>query len=329
MSNQVDVRSVEALEGFEESLGRAQDGLQEFLATAKAQVSTLLDWINDREHEAQRNLSRAEERLEWARSGLADCQDSGSYDDEEGPPDCSSWEDEVSFAQREMNEALDRLDLVRRVRDEMRGAAEDFLGGARELRTVSDERMRLARLYLQAKSRELHAYLSVASPVGATGFASSPHASDGTTGIAFSTGLPASRHVVERKSRFAERGVVPVSLDDIPAEALGFLSKDDFRKYSYDQMLNGVRRFDREVRPAVEAGQGRDYFRAKDREVGVDYQHGLERLYDAFYGSEPIRVTKLKSGRYDVTNGRHRLFVAKQAGLRSLPMRVSEETTDT
>ena len=116
-----------------------------------------------------------------------------------------------------------------------------------------------------------------------------------------------------------------INVAEIPDEQIGPLSKDDFHKYSYDEMLAGALRFDREVRPAIETGSERDYFQAKDREAGSEYEHGLERLYDVFYGSEPIRLTKLKNGRLEITNGRHRLFVAKQAGIRTIPASLAEE----
>ena len=321
MAGEVDVRSVEALEALEESLGRAQNGVETFLAEARAQTGAVLEWVTQREHDAHRAVSQAEDRLSWAQDGLSDCA-SSSYDDDEGPPDCSSWEEQVSDARYELNEAVDRLVEVQRIAGQVRGAAEDFLHTARGLDRVSDEHMRLARLYLQTKARALHSYravgLSAAPAVAATRGASPsiPVPPASAAGPAAAT---------SERSRFSEKGIVPIDVADVPNEEIGPLSADDFHKYSYDEMLEGARRFDREVRPAVEAGSARDYFHQKDREAGSDYQHGLERLYDAYYGSEPIRVTRLKSGRMEVTNGRHRLFVAKQAGIRTVPASMAEE----
>ena len=322
MPDQVDVRSVEALEALEESLGRAQNGVESFLAASRAQVSTLLDWVTEREHEAQRNISQAEDRLSQAQDGLNDCASSSYDDEEEAPPDCSSWEEQVSESQRELYEASERLDEMRRVGDQMRGAAEDFLHSARELDGVSAERMRLARLYLQAKTRELHSYLAV----GHSAAPAIAPARKQPDSIGTESGRPGGAiGGTPQRSRFSEKGIVSINVADIPDDEIGSLSVRDFHKYSYDEMLEGARRFDLEVRPAVEAGSGRDYFQQKDREAGADYEHGLERLYDAYFGSEPIRVTKLKGGRMEVTNGRHRLFVAKQAGIRTVHVSMVEE----
>jgi len=322
MPDQVDVRSVEALEAFEESLGRAQEGAEEFLAAARAQVSTVLDWITEREHEAQRNISQAEDRLGWAQDGLSDCANASYDDEDEDPPDCSSWEGQVSDSQRELDEALEHLNEVRRAADQVRSAAEDFLHSARQLDGVSRERMRLARLYLQAKTRELHSYRAVSHPAAPPSTAA--RARPAVTSVSSVAGVGAAA-ADAGISRFCERGFVAINVAEIPDEEIGSLSADDFHKYPHEEMLMGARRFDLEVRPAAEAGSGRDYFQQKDRESGADYEHGLERLYDSYYGSEPIRVTKLKSGRLEVTNGRHRLFVAKEAGIRTVPVSLVEE----
>ncbi len=323
MAHQVEVRSVDALLDFERSLGRTRGDVDVFLASARAQTSTVLDWITEREHEAQRSVSHAEDRMSLAQDGLSDCLNS-CYDDEDGPPDCSSWEYQVSDIRREMEEATERLDNVRRVAAQVRTAAEDFLRSARGLGSVADEQMRLACLYLQAKTRELNSYLT-ATPTEASPVA--PWESSMTGSLA-SAASSVPFVAMSSASRFSEKGIVSVNVADIPDEEIGALSVNDFHKYPYEEMLTGARRFDLEVRPAVEAGRGRDYFHQKDIEAAREYEHGLERLYDAYYGSEPIRLTKLKNGRIEVTNGRHRLFVAKQAGVRTVPASMAEEASD-
>lgn len=321
MPEQVNVRSVEALESFEGALSRAQDEALEFLTTARAQVSTMLDWITEREHQAQRSVSEAEDHLSCAQDNLTQALNE-PYDEDEGPPDCSEFEEQVSDAGRELDAAVERREEVQRLAGQVRTAAEDFLHSARQLHGISGERMRMAQLFVRAKARELRSYLAVtqSSPISILpGLSAGPAGSSvQTNGRRGSAGAS--------PPRFAEKGMVSIGVDDIPDEEIGLLTKEDFRKYSYDEMLEGARCFDRDVRPAVETGSGRDYFQAKDRETGSDYEHGLERLYDAYFGSEPIRVTRLSSGRLEVTNGRHRLFVAKQAGVRTVPVSLVEET---
>ncbi|MGH9931922.1 MAG: hypothetical protein ACREA9_22205 [Pyrinomonadaceae bacterium] len=47
------------------------------------------------------------------------------------------------------------------------------------------------------------------------------------------------------------------------------------------------------------------------------------RFFDLYFGSDHIRVDKVGSS-YDVTNGRHRLWLARQQGVRALPAQVNE-----
>lgn len=51
------------------------------------------------------------------------------------------------------------------------------------------------------------------------------------------------------------------------------------------------------------------------------------RIYDAFYGSVCIRLNKTDQG-YTVINGYHRLFVAKELGLETVPAQVVEPQTE-
>src|SRR5579884_3556330 len=159
MADGVHVRSVEALEGFETCLGRAQDDTQEFLASARAQVSTILDWITDQEHAAQRTISQAEDHLNSAQDNLTEALNA-PYDDDEDPPDCSAEEAEVSEAEGELQSAIDRSEEVRRIAEEVRTTAEDFLDSARQLDEISGERLRMAQLYVRAKVVELSSYIA-------------------------------------------------------------------------------------------------------------------------------------------------------------------------
>ena len=47
------------------------------------------------------------------------------------------------------------------------------------------------------------------------------------------------------------------------------------------------------------------------------------RFFDLYFGGDHIRVDRINSS-YDVTNGRHRLWLAQQEGIKSLPVRVNE-----
>jgi hypothetical protein len=306
---------VEALDALEHAIGRAQGDASEVLAAARAEIASVLDWLIRKEHEAQRRISGCESDLDSARATLDNCERSG-YDDE--PPDCSDCEAAVARAETDLAEAEARMREVRDCAERFRDAESYFLDQARRLQMVADNQMNGARTFLRAKVQELQRYLATAalSDGGSVPAGVPPRASE-TSAAPTSVGA----------SRFREKGIISVPLDSIALGESEVAGEDDYHKVPYETMLEGVRRFDREVRPAVERGAGSDYFREKDRQTGATYEHGLERLYDAFYGGEAIRLTRMRDGRYDVTNGYHRLRAARDAGLRSVPASVVEETT--
>lgn len=98
---------------------------------------------------------------------------------------------------------------------------------------------------------------------------------------------------------------------------------EDFQKVSYEEMVDGFHKLDTVVRPAVEEGADGDYFYNMDRQQGLDYANGYQRVYDAFYGGTAIRLNK-DGERYNVVNGYHRLYVADRLGVKSIPARVIE-----
>ena len=89
-----------------------------------------------------------------------------------------------------------------------------------------------------------------------------------------------------------------------------------------EHMQAGLKRLD-EMLPMIKSGEGKDgdYWSDLDRVKGLDYQTGYRSVFDAFYGDDAIRVTFDKSN-YDIVNGQHRIWLAKQMGIDSLPIRL-------
>lgn len=78
------------------------------------------------------------------------------------------------------------------------------------------------------------------------------------------------------------------------------------------------------VSPGIENGMTRDDFEARDQARHVDANRRTTSSYDMILGSDPIRVDKLMDGSRSVTGGRHRIEVARELGIISLPMKVTE-----
>lgn len=77
-----------------------------------------------------------------------------------------------------------------------------------------------------------------------------------------------------------------------------------------------------EFGPAV----GQEWFYAQDfaKQGTVDYS--LLKTYELFFGSDPIAIDRNAShSSYHITNGRHRIFVARQLGWVALPVIFTDE----
>lgn len=129
---------------------------------------------------------------------------------------------------------------------------------------------------------------------------------------------------LSERVRWIDEGIHQVPVHELPPPE-GITSAADFQKVSETEMRAGIRRL-QEMRPTIEAGAGAssDYWREFDKTHGLEYAHGYQRVYDAFFGMDAIKVTA-DGKKYDIVNGRHRIWLAQQMGIDYLPMRVSRK----
>ncbi len=117
-----------------------------------------------------------------------------------------------------------------------------------------------------------------------------------------------------------DEGIQDVAVDTLPRPE-GIYSDADFRKVSREDMEEGLTKF-QEMKPVIDTGEGAnsDYWAEVDASNGVSYSDGYRRVYDAFYGSDAIRIVD-NQGQIDIVNGRHRILLAKEMGIENLPAR--------
>jgi Skp family chaperone for outer membrane proteins len=124
------------------------------------------------------------------------------------------------------------------------------------------------------------------------------------------------------------KGFTWVKLDAIDLrDVQGVSSAADYRKVPYQQMCDGFERLKREILPALAESltSMSDHFREIDRQSGLDYEHGLQRIYDAFFGHHDfVYFVRRQDGGLDLVNGRHRVKVAWDLGWDAIPARVKE-----
>jgi len=129
---------------------------------------------------------------------------------------------------------------------------------------------------------------------------------------------------VPRQGEWVDTGIHEVPVGAIDVADTYVHGESDFQKVSHEDMVHGFERLENEVRPAVERGVDEEYFRTLDMQRRLDYQDGSQRVYEAFYGDDAVRLNKI-GDRYEMVNGYHRLYVAKELGIDTVPARVIEQ----
>jgi hypothetical protein len=115
-------------------------------------------------------------------------------------------------------------------------------------------------------------------------------------------------------------------LADVSVAEAGFADNPIVGEFGRDGLTRAdyrwaVTQWDEVIRPGLDRGMTRDDFAAKDAARDAPPLRRLAFVYDIFLGSETIVVNRLPDGTIDVTNGRHRLTVARELGVTSLPAR--------
>lgn len=117
--------------------------------------------------------------------------------------------------------------------------------------------------------------------------------------------------------------LIPLDLIDNPfGREIG---PGDFGKgYSPEDLKWGFEALHEVVLPAVRAGKGADYFTERDQRAGLMGARSYHDTYTGFFGqNDAISLNPVPGGRYTIGNGQHRIWLARQMGLTSIPARIS------
>jgi len=113
-----------------------------------------------------------------------------------------------------------------------------------------------------------------------------------------------------------------VSLDLIDDSDSAVSGPGDFGKgYSPEDLRWAYGALDEVVLPALRRGLGADYFRDRDLREGRQGTRSYADTYSGFFGDSAIKLDLGPNGRYTVTNGYHRIWVARQIGRSHVPAR--------
>lgn len=324
MSSAVQVLSILALVNLRTALARYRSEAREPLDNMAQEARRTIEWLASRQRHWEGQVRRCQEGLAGAEAALRACMASG---DRDHPPSCGPYQETVALWRHQLRLAQDELAAAVQHRRQVSQASEAFMQQARRQLALHEQVLTNAIRLLDLQIVALTAYtltqVFAAPPLVATSPPTGPvltaHAPPPDPyGAVYEPPLrpPLSPGAVER-------GILAVRIDAFPTMT-DIAGDADFQKVSMADMRAGLERW-RAMQPLIESGVGDsgDFWAAVDDERGLSPAQGYRQVYDAFFGDSCIRVESV-GGRFDVINGRHRIWLAQQMGIESLPMSVVE-----
>ena len=139
-------------------------------------------------------------------------------------------------------------------------------------------------------------------------------------------GIASAQGEIEKKSDWVDHGIIDVPVTDLP-DPENVSSPEDFDHHiSWEDAQKATKQLP-EIQKEVNQGKTGDDFYDQDQAAGLDHSEGKKRIYDLYYGSDPVKLDKV-GDQYDIVSGRHRIFAAKELGLDTIPAHVNEKVEE-
>ncbi len=161
MSDSARVASIEALKDFRTDLCTFGAHTRETLAGVQTTVQRTLEWLEEQVPHWQQEVRRSEDKVAQAKAEL-ERRKMIRYGDR--MPDTTEQEKALRRAQRELEEAQEKLRVTRRWIPQFRREMDEFLGPTRHLAGFLEAEQPRALALLQQRLDALEAYLQIAAP---------------------------------------------------------------------------------------------------------------------------------------------------------------------
>jgi len=312
MSPTAYVQSLKALQDLKIGLTRFAEETGQTLQATDLEIKKTEIWLDERHTYWKTEVIRFEEDLRIANAALERCRSSGYRDTNTGlvnTPPCIAEQKAVEYAQNRLTKAKNELSNVHYWKKNIAHATDNYQQRAQQLKLHITSEIPKAEIFLQNKISELQAYLQIIYSKG------SPTTLPKTSSK-LSWNKSSAGGVTNWPLNFQLVSVDQIDVSDSPVK-----DYDDFIKVSAKEMEEGLKRLKDVVIPAMAQGADGDYFYNLDISLGQDPVHGYKNIYDVFFGTSCITLDKA-GGQLKVINGYHRLFVAQQIGIKSLPVRI-------
>jgi hypothetical protein len=322
MGSSVNVRSIHALEDLRTALNRFGADARQAMSSAGMEVRRTQEFLARREQYWQGQVQRAASEVDRAQRAYEYCR-RPVRDPETGAvyvAPCTAEANALHAAQAQLNQAQSELANVRAWYQRVDEAAMEYQRQAQRLDAQLSNEVPRATGLLDRKINTLQGYMgggAAGAIGGAIGMALGAAAAGGAAALtaAFQRGAPAGP---------GAGGEAPRDIQEIPLAQVDFSdsyvqSPDDYKKATRETIAEGLRKLQDVVRPAVLNGATGDDFVRMDQELGLENASGYKQVYDAFYGgNDPIAVERI-GDKYSVLSGFHRLQVARELGMETIP----------
>ena len=245
--------------------------------------------VNDEHLHRVDALKRARAAREAAAQALRNCTEN-----------CGGLERALATADKDVDRATKRADASVKAFAQVGEAMRSFAIAGRTFLTALEDHAPRAEASTRDLSSQLRQYLGS----GGESQDASGHGGRRSSSSKGASGEPSA-------------GLQKVDLSQIESDRREPISYD---KVSREHVVLGLNRLKTVVEPAVAVGKGSDYFKARDSAEGLSGEHSYSGVHNWFYNSDhAIKLTRTDSGKYTVSNGYHRLAVARELGIDSLP----------
>jgi len=312
----VNIRSVSVLQDLKSVLARFGADTQTALQSAEQEVRLTETWLQERLTYWRTELQRRQGEVRMAEAALARCRASGYQDPQTGryyQPSCTAEAAALQQAVARVQEAQTQQTNVQNWQRSVGQAATSYRTQAQQVNRLLAAELPKSASFLSSRIAALQAYLAAMFQGGVTA-PGAPVAASSTSTL--SSGLQTN----------AVRGPTGLTIESVPLDQIDLSDSPvsgaaDFRKVSAQQMQDGWQKLRDVVAPAVAQGADGDYFARLDAVQGLSGANSYKNIYDVFYGTNCIALDQV-GGTYHVTNGYHRLFIARQLGITTIPARI-------
>lgn len=329
MSDAINIKQIQSVADLKNGLQRFGSEAQQSLDHAENILRKVLDKLQYKLISDQREMERCTDNVRYARDALEDCE---AQEDEDYTPDCTNEYDELDWTRRERSEAEQGLNETRKWRSRVKKQIDAYRSMAARLKKLAIFRGGQAKAMLQSKITDVERYMAISAHSGQVaqsyaefqdhGLIAGHEGGSATVLAGGGADKPDLRHS-GTNTGWVELGIRDVEVQKL-SDVEGISDKSDFKKVLMKDMKAGLIRY-LEIRKVLDTGKGnsKDHWAEVDRKKDLSYPDGYQRIYEAFYGREPIRITK-DGNKYTVENGRHRVWLAQQMGIRVLPASIVE-----